>query len=245
MAPPVVVVPLPDSLRARAERGDAVAQFTLGSCYANGRGVPPNFEKAVHWYYLSAQQGYAPAQNRLGVCYYKGTGTPQNFPAAVYWYGKAAQQGNAVAQDNLGTCYFNGTGVPRDYAMAARWYNASAAQGNQAAAAHLRRIPAYGASAPVASYQAPTHPPTTPNAPAASAPPPPQNPPAAESAQSSSGDQMTVDEIKELSKAGVKADALTSQIKSTNSKFTQQDIASAQQANVDPAVIQSMQENLR
>ena len=43
VAPPVVIGPLPGSLMARAEQGDPVAQFTLGSCYANGRGVAPNF----------------------------------------------------------------------------------------------------------------------------------------------------------------------------------------------------------
>ena len=56
---------------------------------------------------------------------------------------------------------------------------------------------------------------------------------------------MTVDEIKGLTKAGLKPDDLVAQIKSTNSKYTQQDVAAAQQANVDPAVIQCMNENLR
>jgi hypothetical protein len=193
----------------------------------------------VRWYYQSARQGYAPAQNRLGVCYYRGWGTPRNYAAAVVWYRKAAEQGNAVAQDNLGNCYFNGAGVPRNYTEAARWYSLSAAQGNQTAAAHLRRTQGLAGTAPVASYQAPA------NAPAASTPPPAQNPPAAEPVEPSSENEMTVDEIKSLSSAGVNADTLTSQIKSTNSKFTSQDIAAAQQAKVDPAVIACMKENER
>ncbi|MGB7768407.1 MAG: hypothetical protein WBN22_06080, partial [Verrucomicrobiia bacterium] len=64
--------------------------------------------------------------------------------------------------------------------------------------------------------------------------------PAAESNEASTGNALTVDEIKELSNAGVKADTLIDQIKTTNSKFSAQDIAAAQQAKVDPAVIECM-----
>lgn len=237
--PPVFIPPPPPSLVQKAEAGDPVAQFTLGSCYANGRGVPRNYAVAVQWYYRSAVQGYAPAQNRLGLCYYRGWGTPQNFSAAVTWYRKAAAQGYAPAEDNLGVCYFNGHGVPRDYHEAERWYSMAAAQGNQLAATHLRHVQVVlnEAPAPVAS---------TPTAPAPQAAPdsPPQNQAPAESNEASGG-QMSVDEIKELSSAGVKADAINDQIKSTNSKFTSQDLAAAQQANLDPAVIACMKENMQ
>jgi TPR repeat protein len=229
--PPVVFAPLPSSLMQRAEAGDPVAQFTLGSCYANGRGVPRDYQQAVQWYYRSAVQGYAPAQNRLGVCYYRGLGTPRNFASAVVWYRKAADQGNAVAQDNLGSCYYNGHGVRRDYAEAARWYGLSAAQGNQTAATHLRQTQNLPGAAPAANPPPSQAQPTTP------AP--------AEPVEPSSENQITVDEIKSLNSAGVKADAITGEIKSTNSKFSQQDIAAAQQANVDPAVIDCMKENQR
>ncbi len=226
---PVVIAPPPPTLLQRAERGDAVAQFTLGSCYANGRGAPQNYQAAVKWFYLSAKQGYAPAENRLGICCYRGLGTPQNYAEAVAWYRKAAQQGYAPAQDNLGICYYSGRGVVQNFAEAARWYRLSAAQGNQAAAAHLRQL------------QGPPGGPVTaarPATPGLSAPPPAPTPEPTEP-------PITVDEIKQLSSAGVKADTLTEQIKSTNSKFSQQDIAAAQQASVDPAVIACMKENSR
>ena len=231
--PPVVVVPLPLSLQQKAERGDAVAQFTLGSCYANGRGVPRNYSQAVRWYYLAARQGYPPAQNRLGVCYYKGLGTPQNYAAAVLWYQKAAEQGFAAAQDNLGICYFSGRGVAQNFAEAEKWYRLSAAQGNLAAANHLRQVQGLAGVAPAANRPTAQYQPATPTA------------PAAEPEESASGNQVTVDEIKELSSAGVKADTLTAQIKSTNSKFTPQDIAAAEQAKVDPTVIECMKANPR
>ena len=38
-----------DEWRARAEQGDADAQFNLGVWYANGRGVPRDDTEAVRW----------------------------------------------------------------------------------------------------------------------------------------------------------------------------------------------------
>ena len=227
--PPVVIAPPPPTLLQRAERGNAVAQYTLGSCYASGRGEPQNYQEAVKWFYLSAKQGYAPAQNRLGICCYRGLGTPQNYAEAVAWYRKAAQQGYAPAQDNLGICYYSGRGVPQDEAAAIRWYHLAAAQGNLAAAAHLRQLQGPpGGPATISRQMAPGSSPPPPAAVVEPAEPP-----------------ITVDEIKTLSSAGVKADTLTDQIKSTNSKFSQQDIAAAEQAKVDPAVIECMKANAR
>ena len=51
---------------------------------------------------------------------------------------------------------------------------------------------------------------------------------------------LTVDDIKALNAAGVKKEAITQEIDRSNSKFSAQDIAAAQQANVDPAVIECM-----
>jgi hypothetical protein len=209
----------------RAEHGDPVAQFTLGSSYANGRGVPPDYRQAVKWYYLSARQGYAPAQYRLGFCYARGLGTPQNLAAAVGWYRRAAEQGNAAAEYSLGLCYLNGRGVAPDRVQANQWF--------RLAAAHGYRVPPTVMTPP--SPTASATPPATPPAASPANPPPEADP----------GNELTVDEIKSLSSAGVKADTLIGQIKSSNSKFTPQDIAAAQQANVDPAVIECMKANPR
>jgi TPR repeat protein len=50
------------SLKRRADAGDAKAQYYLGWRYANGKGVPQNYEKAVSLYLKAAEQGgtYAP-----------------------------------------------------------------------------------------------------------------------------------------------------------------------------------------
>ena len=54
---------------------------------------------------------------------------------------------------------------------------------------------------------------------------------------------ITVDDIKALTKSGVKPDAITKEIDISQSKFSQADIVAAHQANppIDPAVIAYMQ----
>ena len=37
------------------------AQYILGFCYYNGKGVEQNYEEAVKWYRKSANQGYKDA----------------------------------------------------------------------------------------------------------------------------------------------------------------------------------------
>lgn len=55
-----------NSLRARAEKGDASAQFKLGFMYDVGKGVPQDHTEAVRWYRKAADQGDADAQANLG-----------------------------------------------------------------------------------------------------------------------------------------------------------------------------------
>ena len=69
-----------------AERGDANAQYRLGSCYSNGDGVETNKVEAVRWYRMAAEQGHAGAQGSLGMCYANGDGVETNKAEAVRWY---------------------------------------------------------------------------------------------------------------------------------------------------------------
>ena len=62
-------VPLDDgglaaAFRARAEQGDAQAQFDLGTFLEHGRGVERDPAEALAWYRRAAEQGYGPAQNQ-------------------------------------------------------------------------------------------------------------------------------------------------------------------------------------
>ena len=51
--------------RARAEKGDAEAQFKLGVCHYYGEWMPKDMAKAVYWWQKSAEQGFAPAKEAL------------------------------------------------------------------------------------------------------------------------------------------------------------------------------------
>ena len=112
--------------KAKAEKGDAVAQFNLGACYNKGQGVERDYVEAVKWYRKAAEQGEAKAQSDLGTCYKNGQGVEKDYAEAVKWYRKAAEQNNATAQSNLGRCYAHGEGVEKDYAEAYAWLNLAA-----------------------------------------------------------------------------------------------------------------------
>jgi TPR repeat protein len=48
-----------------AEEGDAKAQFTLGTLYSNGKGVPQDDAEAARWFRMAAEQGNEKAQASL------------------------------------------------------------------------------------------------------------------------------------------------------------------------------------
>ena len=45
-----------------AEQGHAIAQNNMGAIYANGWGVPQDYNQALKWTKLAAEQGQAGAQ---------------------------------------------------------------------------------------------------------------------------------------------------------------------------------------
>jgi hypothetical protein len=124
-----------------AAQGHQWAQRRLGLIYAEGKGVPQDYQEAVKWYRLAAAQGNVPAQYSLGLAYEKGQGVPQDYQEAVKWYRLAAAQGNQFAQINLGVMYTNGTGVRQDFVRAHMWFTlaAAASSGNSRDAATENR----------------------------------------------------------------------------------------------------------
>jgi TPR repeat protein len=68
-----IIMPEPYSpeLVQRAEAGDAVAQWSLGRCYVDGRSLKMNKEVSFGWFIKSAEQGNAEAQYELSE-YYRG-----------------------------------------------------------------------------------------------------------------------------------------------------------------------------
>ena len=81
-----------DSLRQKAEQGDAEYQTLLGHAYYHGRGVPKDDTEAVKWYRKAAEQNNALAQGQLGYAYFYGLGVPQDYVLAHMWSNLAASQ---------------------------------------------------------------------------------------------------------------------------------------------------------
>ena len=119
--------------RPLAERGDADAQFALGTLYYAGLVVPVDYTESSYWFLRAAEQGYGAAQYNLGNAYKRGEGVRANSKMAVQWWRKAAQQDFAAAQYNLASAYHTGDGIARDEARAMVLYRQSAEHGHQPA----------------------------------------------------------------------------------------------------------------
>ena len=126
--------------KAAAEQGNPIAQFKLGICYYNGKGVKQDYKEAFRLFKAAAEQGDAKAQYNLGICYYYGEGTKQDYNEAFRWFKAAAEQGHADAQYNLGICYSNGKGVKKDYKESYYWYLISYRNGYTDAEQDVKRI---------------------------------------------------------------------------------------------------------
>lgn len=146
--PPLPPPPAPDVTKTcmgEALKGDAGAQYCLGSAYARGNGgVAQDYGEALKWYLKAAEQNYTLAQFALGEMYSRGTGIPQDHTEAAKWYRKAAENGETRAQVSLGSIYVQGLGVPRDNAEAAKWYRKAAEQNNPVAQTMLGSMYAAG-----------------------------------------------------------------------------------------------------
>lgn len=119
-----------EEIRKAADKGDASAQYELGTRYDWGLGVPEDDERVVMWYRLAAEQGHVKAQRSLAFKYALGEGARKDDREAVKWWRLAAEQNDRQAQSMLGNMYYEGRGVPDDYREAAKWYQKAAKQGD-------------------------------------------------------------------------------------------------------------------
>jgi TPR repeat protein len=108
--------------RPLAEKGDAAAQYFLGTLYVEGHGVEQNDATAFMWFQRAASQGDAAAQYNVGASYAGGTGVQKSSVDAAKWFQRAANQGLIFAQVNLGLLYAAGNGVPQDNVEALKWF---------------------------------------------------------------------------------------------------------------------------
>ena len=99
-----------------AERGDAIAQNTLGEIFYGDNLLyqKGDHTKARLLFEKAAAQGLAKAQYNLGAMY---RDELNNFPIALSWFEKAAAQGDLDAQNSIGYIYENASGgqPPRLY----------------------------------------------------------------------------------------------------------------------------------
>ena len=73
-------------LIAAAARGDATAQWSMGTFANEGRGgLVANPREAVKWWKLAAEQGQVYAQAQLGAAYIGGKGTTANLVEGYAW----------------------------------------------------------------------------------------------------------------------------------------------------------------
>jgi len=131
---------LPDAVKflgQAAEKGQAVAQYRLGTLYERGQGIAADGAKAVHWYGLAAAQGNRKAMHNLAVAYASGIGGKKNMAEAARWFAKAASLGLSDSQFNLAVLYERGDGVPQSLVDAYKWYSIAGATGDAESKARM------------------------------------------------------------------------------------------------------------
>ncbi|NBR86948.1 MAG: hypothetical protein EB141_05260 [Verrucomicrobia bacterium] len=121
------------TLRSRAENGDAVAQAELAFRYRDGKGVAKNDAESMKWAHRAADVGNADALDFVGFTYLRGAVVKRN-PAVAFGYFKAAANDSAQAAFNLGQCYFGAQGTEQDIPKALEWWKKAAERGHGRAA---------------------------------------------------------------------------------------------------------------
>jgi localization factor PodJL len=116
-------------LRTAALKGDPSAAYEIGVRFAEGKGVPANYDEAAKWYDRAAQAGLVPAIFRLGTLYEKGLSVKKDLDIARRYYLQAAERGNAKAMHNLAVLDADGGGKGANYKSASQWFRKAADRG--------------------------------------------------------------------------------------------------------------------
>ena len=133
-----------DSIRYKAEHGDAKFQYAYGVCYEKGWGVEQDTKEALAWFIKAAEKGNGPAYNSIGNYYRSGIEVTADPKKAFEYYTKGAAEKDAQAMLNLGNCYFYGMGVEKDEATAVKWWKDAADAGNVYAMSQMGDCYLYG-----------------------------------------------------------------------------------------------------
>lgn len=120
-----------EELTAKAEQGDAVAQYNL---YLR---IKPQSVDKTKWLLKAGEQGHKQAQFELGQCYWHGTFVEKNGAEACKWFVKAAERGYPVALLYLGNAYLEGFGVEKNDVLAYQWNSLAVASSQDKAIENL------------------------------------------------------------------------------------------------------------
>lgn len=146
------------SLTARAQSGDADAQYQLAVLILDGEMFEPDdsswevdrahgkeLEEGSRWLIMAARNGNREAQTDLAKRYHYGIDFPENQTRAFEWFTLAADNECGEAQFFLGELFTGDDVVPYDIETALQWYERSAANGYQWAQLALFDIFRHGA----------------------------------------------------------------------------------------------------
>lgn len=115
-----------DNVSARAEAGDAEAQYRIAHDYIRKN----DWANAVPWLEKAAAQGHGKAQNNLGVAYVQGLGVAKDNAKACELFKSAYQQlKDAKTADNLGMC-LDERHTASGYAEAFEYFQIAAEKGD-------------------------------------------------------------------------------------------------------------------
>ena len=91
-------------LVAKANAGDAAAQYQLGTMYNTGNGVQRDPDQAFNWFQNAARQGHVGAMYRLAIANYNGgtlgDSVKENLGLSWAWFKLAAAAGDSAAQND-------------------------------------------------------------------------------------------------------------------------------------------------
>lgn len=116
------------NLALAAAKGAAEAQYLMGACAYEGRGLPRNPTQAETWWRRASSKDYVPAMLALGKLYSSGDLGFRNHTEAAPLLKRAAEHGIYEAQLIYGRHVVIGAGVPLDLAEAKAWFEKAFAQ---------------------------------------------------------------------------------------------------------------------
>jgi len=123
-----------------AKKGNAKAQFYLGSMFYFGRGIDKNDFKAYTFFSLAANQHLPEAYNNMATCFFNGIGVAKDSQKGLTYLQMASLQGVPVALLRLGALYYNGDDVEKNHQLALCCFQQAAEKNNPQAQCMLGRM---------------------------------------------------------------------------------------------------------